>query len=432
MLVALAQGLKGLADGREDGPHWPGLSDTADRLSAALEAAPRELPLPNGGREGLRHVVHQLHEAVLDASEARRRVLLASLAAALRWATPEAGTGTAAEAALHLAARDLARNIDALLADPIGEPDAELRSRLLALAARAEAFVAEMDFRFLYDAQAPAVRDRLPARRRRGAGAARRLTLRPARLRGAPRQLPRDREGRRAAGALVPPRPPAHQRGRRAGAALVERHVFEYLMPLLLMRRYPGTLLDRSCRLAVRRQVQYAASRKVPWGISESAFAIVDRSGHYQYKAFGVPGLGLKRGLGGRAGGGALCDRARRARRRQARRAEPAASRRARARGSARLLRGGRLHGAQGRLAARRHGRGRRHRGARLPRAPPGHDARRARARAARRAPWCGASTPTAACRRPSCCCRSACRTASWSRSRGRPRSRAWRRRRGR
>src|SRR6185295_10949356 len=73
--------------------------------------------------------------------------------------------------------------------------------------------------------------------------------------------------------------------------------MFEYLMPLLLMRSYPGTLLDRSCRMSVRRQIQYATARGVPWGISESAFALVDRQGHYQYKAFGVPGLGLKRGL---------------------------------------------------------------------------------------------------------------------------------------
>ena len=74
--------------------------------------------------------------------------------------------------------------------------------------------------------------------------------------------------------------------------------LFEYLMPLLLMRGYPNTLLDESCRMVVRRQMAYAASRGVPWGISESAYTSVDRHGNYQYKAFGVPGLGLKRGLG--------------------------------------------------------------------------------------------------------------------------------------
>jgi cyclic beta-1,2-glucan synthetase len=74
--------------------------------------------------------------------------------------------------------------------------------------------------------------------------------------------------------------------------------MFEYLMPLLVMRSYPDTLLDQSCRMVVRRQIEYGASRGVPWGISESAYNVVDQHDTYQYKAFGVPGLGLKRGLG--------------------------------------------------------------------------------------------------------------------------------------
>jgi len=73
--------------------------------------------------------------------------------------------------------------------------------------------------------------------------------------------------------------------------------MFEYLMPLIVMRRYPGTLLDESCRMALRRQRDYGELRGVPWGISESAYALVDSHQTYQYKAFGVPGLGLKRGL---------------------------------------------------------------------------------------------------------------------------------------
>jgi len=74
--------------------------------------------------------------------------------------------------------------------------------------------------------------------------------------------------------------------------------LFEYLMPLLVMKSYPGTLLDQSCRMAVRRQVEYGRQQGVPWGVSESGFNLVDHHGNYQYKAFGVPGLGLKRGLG--------------------------------------------------------------------------------------------------------------------------------------
>ncbi len=73
--------------------------------------------------------------------------------------------------------------------------------------------------------------------------------------------------------------------------------MFEYLMPTLVMRVFPNTLLDATCSRAVRRQMQYGRRRGVPWGISESAFNVRDRHETYQYKAFGVPGLGLKRGL---------------------------------------------------------------------------------------------------------------------------------------
>ncbi len=73
--------------------------------------------------------------------------------------------------------------------------------------------------------------------------------------------------------------------------------MFEYLMPLLVMRSYPDTLLDGTYRCVVRRQIQYGAERKVPWGVSESAFNAKDAELTYQYQAFGVPGLGLKRGL---------------------------------------------------------------------------------------------------------------------------------------
>src|SRR6187401_3387273 len=73
--------------------------------------------------------------------------------------------------------------------------------------------------------------------------------------------------------------------------------MFEYLMPLVVMRSFAGTLLDQSCRASVRRQMDYARDRRIPWGMSESAYAVTDRAGTYQYRAFGVPGLGLKRGL---------------------------------------------------------------------------------------------------------------------------------------
>ena len=98
--------------------------------------------------------------------------------------------------------------------------------------------------------------------------------------------------------ALVPSRPVGDERPRRARCSISwSGSLFEYLMPLLLMRRYPDTLLDVSCRQALVRQIEYAGAHNVPWGISESAYNLTDRLGNYQYKAFGVPGLGLKRGL---------------------------------------------------------------------------------------------------------------------------------------
>ena len=74
--------------------------------------------------------------------------------------------------------------------------------------------------------------------------------------------------------------------------------MFEYLMPLLVMPSYPETLLDQTCRTAVHRQIEYGRLRGVPWGISESGYNLTDANLNYQYRAFGVPGLGLKRGLG--------------------------------------------------------------------------------------------------------------------------------------
>ena len=73
--------------------------------------------------------------------------------------------------------------------------------------------------------------------------------------------------------------------------------MFEYLMPQLVMPTYPDTLLDQTARAAVARQIAYGRQCGLPWGISESGYNTVDLQLNYQYRAFGVPGLGLKRGL---------------------------------------------------------------------------------------------------------------------------------------
>ena len=85
----------------------------------------------------------------------------------------------------------------------------------------------------------------------------------------------------------------------KGGAALVSwsGSMFEYLMPSLVMRAPGAGLLDQTTRLVVLRQIAYANSLGLPWGISESAFSARDIELTYQYSNFGVPGLGLKRGL---------------------------------------------------------------------------------------------------------------------------------------
>ncbi|MGI8432515.1 MAG: GH36-type glycosyl hydrolase domain-containing protein, partial [Chthoniobacterales bacterium] len=85
-----------------------------------------------------------------------------------------------------------------------------------------------------------------------------------------------------------------------SGAALISwsGSMFEYLMPNLVMRNPRGCLLDETNRHVVRRQEEYGAERQLPWGVSESAYNARDLEFTYQYSSFGVPGLGLKRGLG--------------------------------------------------------------------------------------------------------------------------------------
>ncbi len=74
--------------------------------------------------------------------------------------------------------------------------------------------------------------------------------------------------------------------------------MFEYLMPPLVMKEPQGSLLNQTSKLIIKRQIQYGRQKNVPWGISEAAYNGRDREMNYQYTNFGVPGLGLKRGLG--------------------------------------------------------------------------------------------------------------------------------------
>ena len=72
---------------------------------------------------------------------------------------------------------------------------------------------------------------------------------------------------------------------------------FEYLMPNINMKKYKGSLLDESCKFMISNQKKYAKRLGIPWGFSETAFNVKDLNNNYQYKAIGIPWLGLKRGL---------------------------------------------------------------------------------------------------------------------------------------
>ena len=74
--------------------------------------------------------------------------------------------------------------------------------------------------------------------------------------------------------------------------------MFEYLMPLLVMPTYENTLLDQTIKAVVQKQIEYGKKHSIPWGMSESGYNMLDAHLNYQYRAFGVPGIGFKRGLG--------------------------------------------------------------------------------------------------------------------------------------
>ncbi len=180
------------------------------------------------------------------------------------------------------------------------DPRAEIRRRasdrmhaLESLACEAEEFADEMDFTFLFDPSRDLFSIGFNLTDNRLDASYYDLLASEARLGSyvaiAAGQVPRDHWF--ALGRLLV--------GHRGQPLLVSwsGSMFEYLMPMLVMPSYEGTLLDQTCRAAVRQQIAYGNSRQVPWGISESGYHQIDVHHNYQYRAFGVPGLGLKRGL---------------------------------------------------------------------------------------------------------------------------------------
>ena len=171
--------------------------------------------------------------------------------------------------------------------------EAAIASRLGAIAATAERWVEEMDFAFLYDTSTKLFRIGFTTGTHQLDDAAYDLLASEARLASFIAIAKHDVA-------------PEHWFHLSRGLTLAHGEValvswsgsmFEYLMPLLVMRAFPNTLLGRTYQGALARQVRHGAEREVPWGVSESAYHVRDRHHTYQYRAFGVPDLALQRGL---------------------------------------------------------------------------------------------------------------------------------------
>jgi cyclic beta-1,2-glucan synthetase len=169
----------------------------------------------------------------------------------------------------------------------------ELRRQFLTAAARADAIAAAMEFGFLYDRESRLFHvgynvsaDRIDPHRYDLFASEARLTSYFA---IAMRNVPMEHW-------FFLGRPLSRLPD---GLALISWNgsMFEYLMPSLLLRGGPDTLIARGERAAVDTQRRHAAKSHIPWGVSESAYAAFNADQHYQYHAFGVPGLGLRRGL---------------------------------------------------------------------------------------------------------------------------------------
>jgi cyclic beta-1,2-glucan synthetase len=171
---------------------------------------------------------------------------------------------------------------------------AELVTRLQVIAERAYSYAMEMDFRFLFDRERKLFAIGFQQSSHSLDGSYYDLLASEARLASfiavAKNDIPVDhwfRLGRTLTYAAGAP-------------ALVSwsGSMFEYLMPMLVMRSYPHTVLAQTYDGALARQISYGNERGVPWGVSESAYNVRDRHLTYQYRPFGVPDLALKRGLG--------------------------------------------------------------------------------------------------------------------------------------
>jgi cyclic beta-1,2-glucan synthetase len=202
----------------------------------------------------------------------------------IRWSLARTGAATPPEPGDASPGRSNGRRGDSLLA-----------GRITRLAQRAERYIEETDFTFLFDTERKLFSIGWNEERRTLDPSYYDLLASEARLAGflaiSRNQVPVEHWFRLG-------RTLTRAGGGTSSLISWSGSMFEYLMPALVMRSYRGTVLHRGEEGAVRRQISYGAERRVPWGMSESAYNLRDREFTYQYRAFGVPDLALKRGLG--------------------------------------------------------------------------------------------------------------------------------------
>ena len=305
-LTALAVGCERIAN---DAPWRPelraGLLDTAQLLSEAVEhwTQAEDHPAAIGLGDTSRALVDLLTDdgpfqpAVLDEAADRLHAVETELLAALRSSDQSSRRDELLLRELRMwldrfrhqlsEAQDLAGH------GPADPRTIDIATRLCELAARARRLAADMDFRFLYDPIRRLLRigfnvtaDRFDPHHYDLLASESRLASYLAVVLGhvpvehwfaLGRPLTRTRHG--------------------LGLLSWGGSMFEYLMPRLLTRSHEDTLLHESCEAAVESQIAHGRKHGVPWGTSESGFFLLDGQQSYQYKAFGVPALGLRRGL---------------------------------------------------------------------------------------------------------------------------------------
>ncbi|MCY7312299.1 MAG: cyclic beta 1-2 glucan synthetase, partial [Pseudoxanthomonas sp.] len=325
-LLTLRQGLLGLVDEPVLAPHtFSGLADTLGALEETARAAGYADPALLTAIADMQRTLHARHAQTPDVEEARRELQQAAVQAdAIAAAWPETAESAHATRTPHWptaladACRDalhellrfvpplpvtrdepVAQRIPSLRALQSGAPGAaqdharERIHQLERLAHLAGQF-SLMEYEFLYDRARHLLSIGYNVEERRLDSGHYDLLASEARLCSfvaiAQGQLPQDSWF--ALGRLLTEIDGDPTLLSWSGS------MFEYLMPQLVMPSYPDTLLDQTAQHAVQAQVLYGRQRGVPWGISESGYNTVDTRMNYQYRAFGVPGLGLKRGLG--------------------------------------------------------------------------------------------------------------------------------------